>query len=256
MANVILGYRDRVAGGTVTASTELPTLPAVNLRHPFLSPNRWRSTANAASILVDFGASYTIGCVALLKTNGTAAATFRLRLSASSDLSTPTYDTGSPEILAGVDPDYGHLIHVLAAPAAGRYLGLGLTDSSLSYIEAGRLWAGTKFQPTHNFEFGVRDAMLDSTRFAAAEGGQTWVETGVTQREIRLSLPALTTSEIRGDIDALRRLGRGQDVLAVLDPASSNLGRDSIFGLITDNLTSQHTGPFRHALDLIILERK
>ena len=256
MANLVLGYRDRVAAGTVTASTETPTLPAINLQHPFLSPNRWRSTANTASVLVDFGASYTIGAAALLGTNLTAAATFRLRVSANSDLSTPTYDTGVSEIAAGVDTDYGHLIHVLTDPAAGCYLGLALTDSSLSYIEAGRLWAGTAFQPDHNYSFGARDTTLDSTRIVPSESGQAWVELGVTQREIRLRLEALTDTEVNADIAAMRRLGRGRDVLAVLNPGSTNLGRDSIFGLITENLSTEHASPNRHVLDLVIAERK
>ena len=144
MANIVLGHSDRVAGGTVTASTELPTLPAINLQQPFLTPNRWRSSANAATIDVDFGVSYTIGVLGLFGSNLTAAATFRLRLSANSNMTSPTYDTGVSQINAGVDPTYGHLIHVLPTSQAGRYLRLELTDSSLSYIEAGRLFVATQ----------------------------------------------------------------------------------------------------------------
>ena len=257
LANIVLGYRDRVADGTVTADSELPTLPAINLQHPFLAPNRWRSDGdNAAAILVDFEASYTIGVIALLATNLTAAATFRLRLSASSNLSSPTYDTGGTEISAGVDPDYGHLIHILSAPAAGRYLGLNITDASLTELEAGRLWAGTAFQPTRNYAWNSKRTTFDTTRLSPSEGGQTWVDTGYIQDELRLRFEALTDAEINGDIAALRRLGRGKDILAVLNPGSANLGRDSLFGLITENLSDEHASPNRHVLDLVILERK
>lgn len=257
MANIILGYRDRVADGTVTADSELPTLPAINLQHPFLSPNRWRSNDdNAVAILVDFGASYTIGVAALLATNLTAAATFRLRISANSGLTSPTYDTGVSEISAGVDPDYGHLIHVLSAPAAGRYLGLSITDSSLTYLEAGRLWAGTAFQPTRNYAWSAKRTTFDTTRLSPSEGGQTWVDTGYLQDELRIRFEALTDAEINADIAAIRRLGRSKDILAVLDPDSTNLGRDSLFGLITENLSDEHSGLNRHVLDLVILERK
>lgn len=240
----------------MTTSTELPTLPALNLQHPFLSPNRWRSTANTATINADFGASYPVGVVALLKSNLTAAATFRLQLSANSDMSSPTYDTGVSQIAAGVDTNYGHLIHILAVAQAGRYLRLELTDASLSYIEAGRLWAGTKFQPTHNFAYDYRRTTIDSTRFAESEGGQTWVEVGVTKDEVRLHFEAFTDVEMQTDFAAIRKLGRHKDILAVLNPASTNLGRDSIFGSIMENLSDQHSGYNRHAADLVILERK
>ncbi len=257
MANAVLGYGpDRVAAGTVTVSTELPTLLGVNLQYPHLSPKVWRSTANSATINVDFGASYTIGCLFLGATNMTAAGTNRIRISANSNMSSPTYDTGASPDLAGVDPNYGHLVHVLASPAAGRYLRIELADSSLSYIEAGRLWAGTKFQPSRNFAFGYRRTYVDSTRMTRADTGQVWVEAGTVARELRVQLHALTDAEIQGDIATLGLLGRRDDVLFVTDPDSTNLGRDSIFGLITEDLSEEHSFPNVHVLDLVIAERK
>ena len=94
-------------------------------------------------------------------------------------MSSPTYDTGVSQINAGVDPIYGHLIHILPTSQAGRYLRLELTDSSLTYIEAGRLFAGIKFQPGHNFAYDYKRTTLDSVRMTESEGGQTWVEVGV-----------------------------------------------------------------------------
>ena len=256
MANIVLGYSDRVVLGTVTASTELPTLPAINLQQPFLNPNRWRSSANTATIDVNFGASYTIGVIALLGSNLTAAATFRLRLSANSALTSPTYDTGVSQINAGVDPTYDHLIHILPTSQAGQYLRLELTDSSLPYIEAGRLFAGIKFQPVHNFAYDYKRTTLDSVRMVDSEGGQSWVEVGVQKEEVRLHFEAFTDSESQADLTAIRRLGRHKDILAVLNPASTNLGRDSVFGQITENLSDQHAGYNRHSFDLVIVERK
>jgi hypothetical protein len=256
LANLVIGYRDRVAAATVDASSELPSLPAVNLSHPFLSPQAWRSTGNSAWIRADLGTSQTIGVLGLFGTSLTEAATVRVRLSANADLSSPTYDTGASPIAAGVDPNFGALIHLLPTPAAGRYLRLDLADASLTSLQAGRLWAGTKFQPVRNMAYGYKTSWLDSTRIDRSESAQSFVELGTVQRELRVTLPAVSEAERQGDVLALARLGRGQDVLLILDPASSNLGRDSLFGLIAENLSHQHTGPNRHALDLVIVERK
>lgn len=256
MANVVLGYSDHVAGGTVTASTELPTLPAINLQHPFMAPNRWRSTANVATIDVDFGAAYSNGVIALLKSNLTAAATFRLRLSNSPSMTPTVYDTGVSQINAGVDTHYGNLIHILPTAQSSQYLRLELTDSSLTYIEAGRLFSGAKFQPSHNYAYDYKRTTLDSVRFTESESGQNWTEVGVRKEEVRLHFEALTDAEVQSDFAFIRLTGRHKDVLAVLNPASSNLGRDSIFGQITENLSDQHSGFNRHMADLVIVERK
>jgi hypothetical protein len=255
LANGVLVYGDRVAAGTVTVSTEVPTLLGTNLQHPHLS-TPWRSTANSASITVDFGTSYTIGGLFLGPTNMTAAGTVRVRISANSDLSTPTHDSGASPILAGVDPTFGHLIYVLSTPAAGRYLKLDLADSSLTYIQAGRLFAGTKFQPTRNFSYDYTESYIDTTGMSRSESGQVWIETGTQYREMRVQYRAATHADAQGDYKTIARLGRQHDILFVLDPASSNLGRDSIFGLIAQNLSLQRAHNDIYALDLIISESK
>jgi hypothetical protein len=204
----------------------------------------------------NFGASYTIGVVALFASNLTAAATFRLRLSANSAMTSPTYDTGVSQINAGVDTTYGHLIHVLPTSQTGQYLRLELTDSSLTYIEARRLFAGLKFQPGHNYAYDYKRTTLDSVRMTDSEGGQSWVEVGVQREEIRLHFEALTDAEAQGDLTIIRRLGRHKDLVAILNPGSTNLGRDSILGQITENLSDQHAGYNRHSFDLVIVERK
>lgn len=239
----------------MTVSTEVPTLLGTNLQNPHLS-TPWRSTANSASVTVDFGASYTIGGIFLGGTNLTAAATVRVRISANSDLSTPTHDSGASPIAAGVDPTFGHLIYILSSPAAGRYLKLDLADASLTYIQAGRLFAGTKFQPTRNFSYDYAESYIDTTAVARAESGELWIEDGIVFREMRVQYRAATHTDAQGDFKSIARLRRSQDILFVLDPASSNLGRDSIFGVIAQNLSLQRIHNDIYSLDLIISERK
>ena len=160
------------------------------------------------------------------------------------------------QINAGVDPIYRHLIHILPTVAGRALPAAGLTDSSLTYIEAGRLFAGSKFQPLHNYAYDWKRTTLDSVRFTESEGGQNWTEIGVQKEEVRLHFEALTDTEAQGEFAAIRKLGRHKDILAVLNPGSANLGRDSVFGQITENLSDQHSGYNRHTADLVIVERK
>ena len=255
MANLVIGYGDRVAGGTVTASSQLASLPAIHLLDAHLSPKVWRGTANTAQLIFDFGAAVAIGALALLGTNMTAAGTVRVRLSAASNLGSPTYDTGAAPVPAGVDPRYRHLIHLLPAPAVGRYLGLDLTDVTLAYLQAGRGWAGTVWRPTRNYQFNAVKGWNDTTRAAVAESGQIWLERGVTTRTRKFRLQAITQAEAEGVLEDWAPTARREDVLVVFNPDSANLGRDSIFGLITDGLEAEHGGPRRHGLSLRITER-
>jgi hypothetical protein len=257
VANLVVGYGDRVPTGTVTASSSVATLPAVNLQHPFLTPYRWRSTGNTASLLLDMGGTYGIGGTALFGTNLSATASWRIRLSSASNLSSPAYDTGGTQINAGVDTTYGAAIKIFPTQTSGRYLGIDITDASLSYIEAGRWWAGITWQPSRNYAFDAQRGGRDTSRHTLSDSGQTWVDRGVVQRLWKLTLPAITPTERDQHLENLvRTVGRSEDILVVLDPNSTNLGRDSIFGLVEEDIVGTHRRHNVHSTSLVIAERK
>ena len=256
MATAAICYDDQVLAGALTASSDTPNLRVANLKHPALYPQIWRSTAQPSWVQCDFGASKTIGAVALLGTNLTPVATMRIRLSAAADMSSPTYDTGA-EADARIDARYRHLIHVMPAPAAGRYLRIDLTDASLGYQEAGRLVAMTAFRPSRNFKMGYRWAWLDSTQIDVSETGQMWIEAGVTRRELRFQLHALTDAEaMDGQFVDIATTGRRQDMLVVLDPGLAKPALMSIFGPAMEHLSADHPMRDLHTADLVIHERR
>lgn len=255
MSTMALCYDDQALAGTITASSSVANLGPANLQHPALSPQVWRSADTASWVKVDFGGTRTIGAVALLGTNLPVGCTVRIRLSDNEDMSTPSYDSGAGAA-SGIDATYRHLIKVLPAPAAGRYLLIELEDTTLAYHEAGRLVAMTAFRPTRNVSNRFRWAWLDSTRIDVAETGQSWVEVGTTRRELRLQLHALTDAEALGEFASIAALGRGRDVLVVLDPAQALPAPLSIFGLVVENLSADRLMPNLHTADLVIHERR
>lgn len=255
MSTMALCYDDQVLAGTLTASSFAANLAPAALQHPALSPQVWRSTAVPSWVAVDLGGSRTVGAVALLATNLPVGATVRIRLSENADLSSPTYDSGAGAS-SGIDAVYRHIIKVLPAPAAGRYLRIDLEDETLAYHEAGRLVAMTAFRPTRNVSNRLRWSWLDSTTIDIGETGQAWVEVGTVRRELRVQLHALTEAEAEGEFGVIASLGRGRDVLVVLDPSRAQPAPLSMFGLLVENLSADRVIPNLHTADLVIHERR
>lgn len=254
MANAVLGYDDAVDRGTVTASSQVLTLPAVNLQHPHLSPKVWRSIGNVETLNCDFGLDRLVDVVALLACNFTQAATWRIRLDSDAGFAAPhLYDSGT--VLTGIDLTYKACIHVLPARTTARYLRIDLSDTGLSYLQAGRWVAMRGWRMTRNYGWGFRERWDDRSRQSIAESGQIWVDRGPAFRIVSFPLNAVTEAETRSDVQHLGRTARARDVLFVTDPDSANLGRDSVFGLLESPPEPRFDRPGYHSMPLTIQER-
>lgn len=233
MASIVLGYRDRIKAGSVTAGSARANLPAANLQSP--QPGQlWRSLAgvNATSLLCDLGAQTALRAIYLGNTNLTEAATWRVRLSTAdaTGAAGDAYDSGT--VAAGADTLYRLALLVLAADATGRHLRLDLSDASLDSLEAGRWWAGSVFQPQRNYRFGMQRLARDYSRIGKGGDGQDWVERGALQRGVALTLPLVGGSEWRAGGEPFTRYATGgEDVLVCLDPGSDHPGEQTFFGL-------------------------
>ena len=232
MANLVLGYADRVRPGSLTGSSALATLPVANLQTQRLGqPWRGQPGVTSAWLVADFGAAKSIGAVLLAGTNLSPAATWRIRLS-SSDASGAAGDVlDSGMVAAGVDVRFRLALLVLATDRAGRYLRLDLADATLPWLEAGRLAALALWRPRRNFAFGLQRGLNDLSKVARGEAGDVFALRGAVQRTLTLSLQAVFRDELVADVeDLLRSAGLTDDVLVCLDPASGNLGFESIWG--------------------------
>lgn len=257
MARIAIGYRDRVAGSALTAGSALVTLPAANLGTAQLR-KVWRSGPGVTStyILADLGAAVAIGGVALMGCNLTAVATWRVRLSTADATGAAGDAHDSTTIGAGVDPDYRMAVLLLAAAATGRYLRVDLTDASLSYLEAGVLWAGTVWKPERNYRFGAQLPYRDHSKRFPGDDGQVWILRGSLQRGVAFTLPAVLHSERDADgLAMLRHNGLHRDVLVVTDPDASNLGRASVYGLLDELPAYENTSPDRNSASFRVMER-
>lgn len=236
MANLVLGYADRVRPGSLTGSSALATLPVANLQTQRLG-QLWRGQPGVTSawLVADFGAAKSIGAVLLAGTNLSPAATWRIRLSSSDATGAAGDVLDSGTVAAGVDVRFRLALLVLATDRAGRYLRLDLADATLPWLEAGRLAALALWRPRRNFAFGLQRGRIDASKLAKSETGDLFALPGGQQRTLALSLPQIYTDELLADVeDLIRSAGRHDDILVCLDPASSNLGFESIWGTLAE----------------------
>jgi hypothetical protein len=259
MAKIAIGYRDRIANVlTISATNALSSLPATNLAKPHLT-RLWRTSAGitTADIVADLGGIYTTGWTALANTNLSAAGTVRVRASASNPevSSSLLYDSGT--LSPAIDPAYRLFVHLFTGSVSVRYLRLTLTDATLSYLQAGRWWAGRVLQsPRSSYEYGWQALARDLSVRSVSETGQVYVEQRGIQRGVRLTMPSLTETDRQSHAEILQRLTSvGDDVMIMRDPDASNLARETIIGPLEELPAITQPSFQRYSMTMTVFER-
>jgi hypothetical protein len=240
MARILIADGEDIDAATVTAENEVATLPATNLQT--MQPSEtWRtSDATDTFIVADLGAALAVDIVALLKTNLTAAATWRVRgaTSEANLTAAPGYDSTA----VGFWPESGLAGQAVSGflyldPAQSfRWWRIDLSDAANpdGYLEAGRLYIDAAWRPARNLSFNWQLGWIDDGEPRHARGGQIHPEVVPRRRRLRFSLDYLTEAEAATAYDLDRRRGRSADVLVLRDPAhATQLHRQSVYGLMT-----------------------
>jgi hypothetical protein len=234
LGKIVIGYQDRYRTATVSATSETSGLPAAYLKTPQPSqPWRTQPGVTSASVTLDIGGAFEVGALVAVATNLTAAATMRWMISSSDPIVATgnLLDTGT--FNPGVDVRYRMAIKFLDPGVNGRYHKVTFTDASLPYLEIGRLAGLILWRPKHNFESGLEYADQDWSQVYQGSSGEDYVLRGPYQRGFSFSLPVAIASEMALHARAVpERSGRWQDVLVCINDTSTNLGRDSVYGLM------------------------
>jgi hypothetical protein len=257
MAKAVIGGGDVVDVSTVTASSELSTLPAGSLTSAPVS-HKWRSNNQTTTwVRANFASQQSIAWIALGGTNLTAAATVRVRVSTAdaTGVAGDAYDTSV--IAAGVDPNYGLLLHIPPTPRTGICVRLDLVDTSVPYHQAGRLWAGAiLLRPFVNYGYGASDIYEDLGDVGRARSGAEWVEEIKRLRGFQMTFPGLSPAD-KIVMESLMRVGGlTRDWLLCKDTASDNLGRDSVVGLARELTPVTNSTLNRHTVRLTVFPRQ
>lgn len=219
MGNFVIG---QPWAATVTAASAAATMPASNLDKP-QPTDVWRSTSLTSQYIeIDLGSARAVDLVALLFTNLTSAATWRVQAGTTTGVT--NYDSGTVTAWAGAtqNVDRPHAFLFLAATQTYRYWKITLTDAAnpAGYFEAGRVFLSNAIQPTRNYAYGAGRGFKDLTERADAFGGQLLFEQKAKRPVLSWEANWLTEAEMEADVLELQRTVEGP-VLAILDPDAS-----------------------------------
>lgn len=246
MANVMLGYPNRIDAATLALGAWEATLPLNNLKDRKLGKvARTTSDANSATLFsADLGAPKSIRVIALVNHNLSLAARYRIRADDNADFGSPLLDTGwqdvwpvvyLPDDLEWEDDNWwtgkytdeekaGYtwtLVHVLAANLVARYWLVELDDTANpdNYVQIGRAFIGPALQPVVNMGYGVQIGFEPRAELGEALSGAEYFNRRDPYRVARFSLGAMSEGDaFARAFEINRRAGIDQEVLFVYDP--------------------------------------
>lgn len=233
-ANAAILWDNRSDKGVISATSFAPLMPPDVLQNHHVK-RKWRALDNSVSLYVDLQAIRSIDTFGLFGINLTSGGFSRIRASASDPNVTVDVVYDSSPMSGKADPKYQSLIQLISAPVNCRYVRWDLSDVGLTYIEAGRLVVGKRYRFVSNFAYGWSRGYVDESRMKRSRGGQTYIDAGPTYRQLEVEFEQITPSErvdVWEEIDRVN--GLKQDVLFLMNPESTNLNRDSIWGLMLD----------------------
>lgn len=229
MANACIAYTNLVdTAPLITATSSNLLLPVSNITNPHIA-RKWRgATAGADSIVIDLGSAQTFDTIAVFGITGDTITIKSSIVDASGVAGEITSNAYS------ADQNYKSQLLLLSSPASARYFRIDVTNGSTGLVEVGRVFIGTRTQFAYNFIKGWSRSWNDLSLRSKTRGGQTQIFPDSVYRTYDLSFDFLTQSDRDGFIEDIDRINALKtDVLFVTNPSSTNLSRDSVWGLMT-----------------------
>lgn len=228
MSNVLICYRNRSDECTLSGGSWSAGLPLDNLKNRDIRLMARSTDALAAStkFTAALAAQRPIRMVALIRSNCSLAATWRVRIYTDSGLTNLVHDSGTldawPAGTAAEDIAYfsSDIIHPLVASVVGQYVLVEVSDTGNAdgYLEFGRLFVDDGWQPTWNMVEGASIGHDDLSTVMPAPSGKEFFAEREVRRVMRFQLPHLTEDEGARAFDIQRIAKTVNEVLVVWDP--------------------------------------
>lgn len=235
-------FQNAADTATITASGSLVLTPPSLLQDQHVG-RKWRVESDTAYLTLALAQATTIDSIGLfgvralnsLGADITSSMVTRVRVSLTdtSAVDGALYDSGSA---AGrVSSYYGNLVALLNSSVSARYIRIDLSCTGAAIQEAGFLMNGLKNQVGINFAIGAQDTPVDPSIKTKSRSGATWIDSRPKSRMWDFNFEFLTETERMGWVEDLNQLcGSSQNIMIVRDCSSSNLGRDTLCGLISE----------------------
>ena len=260
MSNVLICYRNRADECTLSGGSYSANLPLNNLKTRDI--RQVARSANAQAASTQFVAALTaqrlIRVVALIRSNCSLAATWRVRVYTDSGLTNLVHDSGTVDVwpawmyawpaLEWEDPRFwdgrplaedlsyfsSDLIYPLPTIAVGQYIKVEVFDTAnaAGYVEFGRLFVDDGWQPGVNMSFGAGIGHDDMSTIDKTPSGKEFFTEREVRRMTKFELQWMTDGEALGRAFDMQRIAKTvNEVLFVWDPSdSTNLKRRAFMG--------------------------
>jgi hypothetical protein len=245
--NGVIGWQNFLLTGTISAASQVATLPASNLKTDQGS-EVWRTASEATTAATgsrfscDMGSAVNWRAFGIFRTNLTNAATMTIRLGTTPDGFDVLNQTVSG-LVAGVQ----QLVYVHPTDLSARYLQIRINDAGNpdNHVDVGLAYAGPVFEPEINFAFDATVGRVHRTEESISAGGQSFPRAYWQTRAWSLSWQTLSTAEIWQHVARIDRYARfGNNLLVVPDPSSPYIQDEAVFGRLADTSDITYSGAF------------
>ncbi len=228
MSNACIAYKNLFDSASTVASSSQLLMPVSNLVVPHIA-RKWRGTSGATdSFVSDLKAATSVDTLAVFGITGTQIR-FRISSVDATGAAGDIYDSGT----VAVDQVYLSSIQLIVTPVSGRYVRVDITGTG-SYVEAGRCFIGLRTTFSYNFVKNWSRLWNDRSLKTKTRGGQTQIWADNVYRSIDVTFDFLRQVDRDGFVETIDSInGTKTDILFVTNPASANLSKDSIWGLIS-----------------------
>lgn len=236
-------FQNAAETATFTVPGALTLTPPSRLRDPQPSV-RCRVEADTMVITAALSSAVALDTLSLhgiraLAADGTdmtaqIASQVRASLADTSAQDGAAFDSGSAS--GRVHPYYRNLVTLRDGAASIRYVRYDLSAPGAAIIEAGFSMLGLRNQVGINFQPGASDLAVDPSIRTKARMGATHIDDRPDYRRWTFNFGALSETERFSWVEDMDRLcGVRRNILMIRNCASTNLGRDSMLGLLTES---------------------
>lgn len=259
MANIMLGFPNRIDGAALSGGTWVEALPLDNIKDRQFARVARSGGINpldpaATTFTIDLGQQRSIRMFAIIAHNFSLTSRIRIEASNGDDFATllldMSFDTWGT--VAGADWDINALewendnywlgsytmediegltpisSQIFPQNVVARYWRVTIFDqaNTAGFVELGRIFLGESFlQPRVNYSFGASFGYEDATGVDTALSGAEFFDPREPVRVIRFSLGQLSEEEGFGQaLELTRRAGIWKEVFVVPDPDDDTFG--------------------------------
>ena len=245
-----ISYTNLVDAGTVSSSSELSTLPDTNVQDNFVAvPWRTDSQVDDEHVTVDLGSALNVTVCGLFGFNFSSSATITHQADSAATFDT---DAGSPEYslaLTKVTDQLSYMIPkiVYFLDQTYQYHRISVQDvtNTDGYLELGRWWLGTYWQPTYNFsngfEVSVRKDDAVSRGVLSGAYGRKMPSYEVMSFGWSPGTNPLPTAD-REKLEDIYRLKGTTDPIVIVHDAANYPTKTGLYGYFTNESVSRRHG--------------